>query len=85
MAKEHRQKATVTSFLSFYSNLSSTHTNPFMMYEEILEINLPKIFALQTYMLLKERGGIQVSPLALSTCLLLTCWERLGKRSSCFA
>lgn len=47
--------------------------------------NLPKIFALQTYMLLKERGGIQVSPLALSTCLLLTCWERLGKRSSCFA
>lgn len=42
------------------------------------------------YLLLKpicfeKRGGIQLSPVALSPCLLLTCWERLEKRSSSVA
>lgn len=54
MAKEHRQKFTVASFLSFYSNLSFLHIL-FVMYEETLEIKPSKIFVLQTSMLLKER------------------------------
>lgn len=33
----------------------------------------------------EKRGGIQLSPVALSTCLLLTYWEGLEKRSSSVA
>lgn len=85
-SNEHGKRTQTESYRDLFSILlqqslfpTYTHTHPFVMCEEILEINLSQIFTLQTHMFLKE---IQLWPVALSTCLLFTCWERPEKRSS---
>lgn len=88
-SKEHGKRTQTERYRDIFSILlqqslfpTYTHTHPSVMCEEILEINLSQIFTLQTYMLLKE---IQFWPVALSSCLLFTFWERPEKRSSYIA